>query len=141
MEEPEVLAARARAEASKQRLMATVEEAKYRLAPSTIANNAVDGVKARANEVAVDIRAKAEDVAVDLIVRAEGGIDTARRNPVPVAVGAAVLALFFLRKPLLGLILGRKPALEMSSEIAETMLPELIAQDSNAPTLATNVPA
>lgn len=144
MEEPEVLAAKARAEASKQRLMATVEEAKYRLAPSTIAHNAVDGVKTRATEVAVDLRAKAEVVAGDLLVRAEDGVVTAKRNPVAVAAGAAVLALFLLRRPLWRLIRGRQPEFEsdVSPAIAEALMPELTSQAE--PTLsapAVNEPA
>ena len=134
MEEPEVLAARARAEASKQRLMATVEEAKYRLAPSTIAHNAVDGVKVRANEMVDDIRSKAGDVAGDLRVRAEDGIDTAKRNPAAVAAGAAVLALFLLRKPLLRLIRGRTPEPDPSPAITDALMPELASQAE--PTIA-----
>lgn len=99
-------AARARADASRQRLMASVEEAKVRLAPSTIAHNAVDGLKTKANRAVGGLRVKAEDTVGDLRVHAVDGVDTAKRNPGVVAGIAAVLALILFRKPIRRMIRG-----------------------------------
>ena len=104
---PQELAARARADASRQRLMATVEEAKFRLAPSTIAHNAVDGFKTKANRAVGDLRVKADGALGDLRVQALDGVDTAKRNPGATAAILGLLGLLLLRKPLTNLIRHR----------------------------------
>jgi hypothetical protein len=104
---PQELAARARADAARQRLMATVEEAKERLNPSTIAHKAVDGLKTKVNRTTGDLRVKAEGAVGDLRVHAVDGVDTAKRNPGATAAIFAVLGLILLGKPIARMIRHR----------------------------------
>lgn len=76
--------ARARGEAdqAKARLMATVEEAKARLAPGTLASNAVQSAKDRS------------------IVLADDAVTAVKERPGVTAGVATAAALFIARKPL-----------------------------------------
>lgn len=86
----DIAAAEARAAAAKQRLTRTVGVIQERLAPQTLAKDAVDSLS--------DAGRKAFD----------NGVETARANPA-VAIGGAALAVVFLaRRPLIALFTRRK---------------------------------
>jgi hypothetical protein len=79
--DPALLAARAQRDAAKLRLDRSIEHAKQRLNPKTIAEDAVLGVRTKAEEIATD------------------GVDAVKSRP-----GTAAAAL-----GLAGLILARRP--------------------------------
>lgn len=79
---------RGEAEAARERLLATVEEIKHRLAPKMIANDAWEGVK--------DKGVAAADTAATAV----------RERPALAAGVAASAALFLARKPILSLLTG-----------------------------------
>ena len=83
-----IAAARGQAEAHRQRLLATVEEIKLRLAPKTIAGEAWTSAKDRGSEVA------------------DTTITAVRERPAMVAGIAAGTALILARKPLISFITG-----------------------------------
>lgn len=136
---PQELAARARADAARQRLMATVDEAKDRLNPATIAHKAVDGFKTKANRAVGGLRVKAEDAVGDLRVQAEDGVDTATRNPGATVAVVSIFGLFLLRKPIIRMIFhpGRQdrakpadlPPAPLPRPIPEASTPVLTSRD------------
>ncbi len=75
-------AARAQAEAARLKLAASVDVAKARLSPTALAIDAMDGVKARAGEIA------------------SGGVDAVRRRPAIAAGALAAIGLLLARRPL-----------------------------------------
>lgn len=81
-EAPTVIAARARAVAARQRLTATVAEAKARLSPKAVARSAIDDVKARAMD----------------------GVAAAARHPGTLAAIVGAIGLLLARRPLLRLV-------------------------------------
>ena len=83
-----IAAARGEAEAHRQRLLATVEEIKLRLAPKTIAGEAWTSAKDKGSEVA------------------DTTLTAVRQRPVMAAGVAAGAALILARKPLLAFITG-----------------------------------
>lgn len=83
--DPQLLAADERRAAARARLFDTVEEAKARLAPGALANDAVSGIAEKTTAVAT-------------------------RRPWAVAGGAAALALVIARRPLLRLFRRRRDA-------------------------------
>ena len=89
MEAPEVLAARARVDACRRQLQETVQEARSRLAPSTIASNAIGSVKTKAGTIADDLRLRAGD-----------GLKSASRSPITLTAVAAAVGLVLFRRPL-----------------------------------------
>lgn len=80
---PIPLVAEARRDAARARFLATLEEAKLKLNPATLAHNAVENVK-------------------DNVVR--NTVETVRARPGAVAAVAGLAALFFARKPLTRLL-------------------------------------
>ena len=80
--------ARGEADAAKARLMATVEEAKARLAPAQLTSNAVQAVKDKG------------------IVVADDTVSAVKDRPVAAAGVAAATALFIARKPLFSAVRG-----------------------------------
>jgi hypothetical protein len=133
MTNPQERAARARADAQRQRLMASVQEAKHRLAPSTIAQNTVNNLRSRTNRAVDGLRSRAGDASGDLKVRASDGVDTARRNPAVAAAVFGVLGLIFLRKPLTRLIKGRQTKAK-PADLPPPLPPALTEQaDPNTP--------
>jgi ElaB/YqjD/DUF883 family membrane-anchored ribosome-binding protein len=83
------------AEEARARLSATLSELQARIAPSTLANDAIDEIRSRSMELA------------------DGATQLARRNPVAVAGAVAAGGLFLARKPVWGLlrrITGNKKA-------------------------------
>ena len=83
--DPRLAAARARAVAARERLDASIDHAKARLSPRTLAADAVETAK---------------DKAV-------AGIDAVRERPAAAAAVAGAVGLFLARKPLLGLLRRR----------------------------------
>lgn len=80
---PTLLAAEAQREAAKAQFLATLEEAKQKLNPAHLAQNAVDNVK-------------------DSVVR--NTLETVRTKPGTVAAVAGAAILFLARKPLARLV-------------------------------------
>ncbi|WP_326524461.1 hypothetical protein [Sphingomonas sp.] len=83
--DPALAAARARAIAARARLDASIERAKTRLSPRTLAAGAVETAKDKA------------------FAAAETGLDAVRQRPAVAAAVAGAVGLFLARKPLLGL--------------------------------------
>ena len=84
--------ARAEAEAAKARMTATIDELKARLAPKTLANQAVQAAKDKS------------------IVVADGPVNAVKEKPLVAAGIATGTALFFARKPIwsaLGRVFGK----------------------------------
>ncbi len=90
---PALLTAKAEAERSKTRFMATLGEVQDRLAPATIARNAWDGVRDKSEEVA-------EQTLVLARGKAEEAIEFSREKPAVAGTIAGVLAAYAIRKPL-----------------------------------------
>lgn len=89
--DPELLAARARSVAARARLDVSVNTAKTRLNPKTLAGDAVDGVKTKAGEIALD------------------GVEAVRSRPAVAAAALAAVGVVLARKPLsrwLGALFG-----------------------------------
>jgi hypothetical protein len=82
MSAPELIAARAQAEAARARLMGTVGELQHRLSPGTIAGNAWDGVKEKTSDVA------------------ETAVEAVKARPVAVSAALGAFALFLARSPI-----------------------------------------
>jgi hypothetical protein len=80
--------ARGEADAAKARLMATVDEAKARLAPGTLASNAVQSAKDKS------------------IVVADEAVAAVKERPGLTAGIAAAAALYIARKPLFSAVRG-----------------------------------
>lgn len=82
---PEILAARADAQAAQARLVATLHELQQRIAPRTLARDAWEGTKSKGADLAED------------------AVDAVRRRPVAAGGIVAALALFLAREPLIDL--------------------------------------
>jgi ElaB/YqjD/DUF883 family membrane-anchored ribosome-binding protein len=82
MSAPELIAARAQADAARARLMGTVGELQHRLSPGTIAGNAWDGVKEKTTDVA------------------ETAVEAVKARPVAVSAALGAFALFLARSPI-----------------------------------------
>jgi hypothetical protein len=82
MSAPELVAAKAQAEAARARLMATAHELQHRLSPSTIAGNAWDGVKEKTSDAA------------------ETAVEAVKARPVAVSATLAAFTLFLARSPI-----------------------------------------
>jgi Protein of unknown function (DUF3618) len=79
---PELVAARAQAEAARARLMDTVAELQQRLKPATIAGQAWEGVKERTGDIAGD------------------AVDAVKARPIIVSTALAAFTLFLARSPI-----------------------------------------
>jgi hypothetical protein len=79
---PELVAARAQAEAARARLMKTAGELQQRLKPATIAGNAWEGVKERTGDMAGD------------------AVEAVKARPVVVSAALAAFTLFLARSPI-----------------------------------------
>lgn len=93
--DPTLIAARARALAARQRLDASLAQAKDRLNPRSLAADAVDGARDKAVEVA------------------QTGLQVARERPAVAAAVVGAIGLVLARKPLAGWVgahLGRDDA-------------------------------
>jgi hypothetical protein len=101
--DPQLLAARARAEAARAQLMASVQDARTRLDPRTLAEHAVATAKAKAGHLAEDAVATARAKASDL---AEDGVEVVRDRPAVAALAATGAALLLARRPI-GRWIGR----------------------------------
>lgn len=82
MSAPELVAARAQADAARVRLMDTVAELQQRLKPGTIAGQAWEGVKEKTGDVAGD------------------AVEAVRARPVVVSAALAAFTLFLARSPI-----------------------------------------
>lgn len=82
MSAPEIVAARAQAEAARARLMDTVGALQHRLSPATMAGNAWEGVKEKTSDAA--------DTAVEAV----------KARPVAVSAALGAFALFLARSPI-----------------------------------------
>ena len=108
--DPKLLRAKGEAALAKDRLLATLHEVQDRLAPSTIARNAWEGVRDKGEAVA------------------EQTVELARRQPaLPIAAGGAIVA-FAIRRPvgrLLGRTFRRKPSAKQNAkdDAAQLRLP------------------
>jgi len=88
--ERDVAAAKAQAEAARQRLFGTVAALKHKLDPGTIANHAAEDLRERATAAA------------------QIGVDAVRRHPGPVAAVATAAAAWLARRHIFALF-RRKP--------------------------------
>jgi hypothetical protein len=79
---PELVAAKAQADAARARLMDTVAVLQQRLKPATIAGNAWEGVKEKTGDMAGD------------------AVDAVKARPVVVSTALAAFALFLARSPI-----------------------------------------
>ncbi len=105
--DPNLIAARARSVAARQRLNASVETAKARLSPSSIASDAIDGVKAKATDIA------------------SGGADAVRQRPATAVAAVAAIALVLARKPIARLFgSGEAPAAPEDARATDATLRE-----------------
>ena len=84
--DPTILAARARAAASKARLDASIAQAKARLNPKTIASEAVGSASEKASQVA------------------HSGLQAARERPALTAAAVGAVGLLLANKPIRGWI-------------------------------------
>lgn len=82
----DIAVAEARATAAKLRLTATLAALQARLAPKALAREAAHGLIAKGQDFA------------------QGGLDAAKKHPLPLAGVAAALGLFLARKPIAKLI-------------------------------------
>lgn len=82
MSAPELVAARARADAARARLMDTVAELQQRLKPATIAGQAWEGVKEKTGDMAGD------------------AVEAVKARPVIVSTALAAFTLFLARSPI-----------------------------------------
>ncbi|SOB87562.1 hypothetical protein SAMN06297144_2694 [Sphingomonas guangdongensis] len=94
MTDPALLAARARRDAAKLRLDRSIEHARQRLNPKTIAEDAVMGVRTRAEAIATD------------------GVDAVKSRPGVAAAALGLAGLLLVRRPLLRWFGRREPAAE-----------------------------
>ena len=82
MSAPELVAARAQAEAARARLMETVAELQQRLKPATIAGQAWEGVKEKTGDMAGD------------------AVEAVKARPIIVSTALAAFTLFLARSPI-----------------------------------------
>jgi ElaB/YqjD/DUF883 family membrane-anchored ribosome-binding protein len=90
---PEIIAARAEADRSRSRVLATAQELQERLSPKTLAKGAWQGAK---------------DKGADL---AENTVDAVRARPLAATGVAAAITMFLAREPLIDLaskLVGKK---------------------------------
>jgi hypothetical protein len=118
--DPTIAAAKARADASRQRLLATAAETKARLSPSVIASRTADGIKTRANRTANELKAKAGD-----------GVETVGRNSNALMAIAGIVGLFVLRKPIRRLF--RRPRPQRKAKPAQLPPPSPALQPTTTP--------
>lgn len=84
-DEPQVQAARIRAEQAQHRLVARLHELQQRVAPKTLARDAWEGAKSKGADLA------------------EEAVDAVRNRPVAATGIVAAVALFLAREPLMNL--------------------------------------
>ena len=84
-DDPQVQAARIRAEQAQHRLVAHLQELQQRIAPKTLARDAWEGAKAKGADLAED------------------AVDAVRNRPVAATGIVAAVALFLAREPLMDL--------------------------------------
>ena len=82
MSAPELVAARAQADAARARLMDTLAELQQRLKPATIAGQAWEGVKERTGDMAGD------------------AVEAVKARPIIVSTALAAFTLFLARSPI-----------------------------------------
>jgi hypothetical protein len=82
MSAPELVAARAQADAARARLMDTVAELQQRLKPGTIAGQAWEGVKGKTGDMAGD------------------AVEAVKARPIIVSTALAAFTLFLARSPI-----------------------------------------